>query len=235
MEGVYESSSRKKFCGVVHGGRQFHVGCLRQTSQCFYYHRIDFGYFECQGGGYHLGSPPGKYELPSSNCQNDKFVNETGRDCGGIWLGADGTKSNPIVLAGSAPANPPEIYGTAVNSNYGIHVTGNYVVLENLKIHTFSKGVVFDNSVGALMEDCEVYHTGTELVHVRDSSQQVILSRNFIHGSGYEKPNMAKAFTLVRTLRVGLLRNSPTKPMAFGEKRPCGVMRSTATAATTGA
>lgn len=130
----------------------------------------------------------GKYELPSSNCQKDTFVNNTGRDCGRIWLGADGTKNNPIVLAGSDPANPPEIYGTAVNSNYGVHVTGNYVVLKNLKIHTFSKGVVFDNSVGALMEDCEVYHTGTELVHVRDSSQQVTLNRNFIHGSGYETP-----------------------------------------------
>ena len=131
---------------------------------------------------------PGMYELPSSNCQKDTFVNNTGRDCGRIWLGADGTKNNPIVLAGSDPANPPEIYGTAVNSNYGIHVTGNYVILKNLKIHTFSKGVVFDNSVGALMEDCEVYHTGTELVHVRDSSQQVTLNRNFIHGSGYETP-----------------------------------------------
>ena len=130
---------------------------------------------------------PGKYELPSSNCQKDTFVNNTGRDCGRIWLGADGTAANPVVLAGSDPANPPEIYGTAVNSNYGIHVTGNYVILKNLKIHTFSKGVVFDNSVGALMEDCEVYHTGTELVHVRDSSQQVTLNRNFIHGSGYEK------------------------------------------------
>lgn len=129
---------------------------------------------------------PGKYELPSSNCQNDKFVNETGRDCGRIWLGADGTAANPVVLAGSDPANPPEIYGTSVGSNYGIHVTGNYVVLKNLKIHTFSKGVVFDNSVGALMEDCEVYHTGTELVHVRDSSQQVTLNRNFIHGSGFD-------------------------------------------------
>ncbi len=129
---------------------------------------------------------PGKYKLPSDNCQKDTFVNNTGRDCGRIWLGADGTKNKPIVLVGSDPANPPEIYGTSVGSNYGIHVTGNYVVLKNLKIHTFSKGVVFDNSVGALMEDCEVYHTGTELVHVRDSSQQVTLNRNFIHGSGYE-------------------------------------------------
>ncbi|MBR2198244.1 MAG: hypothetical protein IJ909_07510 [Fibrobacter sp.] len=129
---------------------------------------------------------PGKYELPSSNCQNDKFVNETGRDCGLIWLGADGTKNNPVVLAGSDPTNPPEIYSSDYKHNYGIHVTGNYVILKNLKIHTFSKGVVFDNSVGALMEDCEVYHTGNEIVHVRDSSQQVTLNRNFIHGSGYE-------------------------------------------------
>lgn len=129
---------------------------------------------------------PGKYELPSSNCQNDKFVNETGRDCGLIWLGADGTKTNPVVLAGSDPADPPEIYSSTYMSKYGIHVTGDYVILKNLKIHTFSKGVVFDNSIGSLMEDCEVYHTGTELVHVRDSSQQVTLNRNFIHGSGYD-------------------------------------------------
>ncbi len=129
---------------------------------------------------------PGKYKLPSDNCQNDKFVNETGRDCGLIWLGADGTKNNPVVLAGSDPTNPPEIYSSDYKHNYGIHVTGNYVILKNLKIHSFSKGVVFDNSVGALMEDCEVYHTGNEIVHVRDSSQQVTLNRNFIHGSGYE-------------------------------------------------
>ncbi len=129
---------------------------------------------------------PGKYELLSSNCQNDTFVNNTGRDCGLIWLGADGTKNNPVVLAGSDPTNPPEIYSSDYKHNYGIHVTGNYVILKNLKIHTFSKGVVFDNSVGALMEDCEVYHTGNEIVHVRDSSQQVTLNRNFIHGSGYE-------------------------------------------------
>lgn len=129
---------------------------------------------------------PGKYELPTSNCKNDKFVNETGRDCGLIWLGADGTKANPVVLAGSDPKNPPEIFSSDYKHNYGIHVTGNYVILKNLKIHSFSKGVVFDNSVGALMEDCEVYHTGNEIVHVRDSSQQVTLNRNFIHGSGYE-------------------------------------------------
>ena len=129
---------------------------------------------------------PGKYELPSTNCKNDTFVNSTGRDCGLIWLGADGTKTNPVVLAGSDPVDLPEIFSSDYKQNYGVHVTGNYVILKNLKIHTFSKGVVFDNSIGSLMEDCEVYHTGTELVHVRDSSQQVTLNRNFIHGSGFD-------------------------------------------------
>ena len=128
----------------------------------------------------------GKYELPTSNCKNDTFVNSTGRDCGLIWLGTNGTPEDPVVLAGADPANPPEIYSADVQHNYGIHVTGDYVVLKNLKIHTFAKGVVFDNSVGSLMEDCEVYHTGNEIVHVRDSSQQVTLNRNFIHGSGFD-------------------------------------------------
>ena len=50
---------------------------------------------------------PGKYELLSSNCQNDTFVNNTGRDCGLIWLGADGTKPNLVVLSGSVQTNPP--------------------------------------------------------------------------------------------------------------------------------
>ena len=84
--------------------------------------------------------------------------------------------------------SPPEIYSTDYTHNYGIHVTGDYVILKNLKVHTFSKGVMFDNSIGSLMEDCEIYHTGGELVHVRDSSQKITLNRNFIHGSGFEKP-----------------------------------------------
>ena len=162
---------------------------------------------------------PGKYELPSSNCQNDKFVNETGRDCGLIWLGADGTKANPVVLAGSDPTNPPEIYSSDYKHNYGIHVTGNYVILKNLKIHSFSKGVVFDNSVGALMEDCEVYHTGNEIVHVRDSSQQVKL------------PSTVKASMSEPTIRGGPLPSRPTGMLAFGGLTPHNI----AIAAMTGA
>ncbi len=130
----------------------------------------------------------GEYELSGDLCTNDKFVNETGRDCGLIWLGNSGTKENPIVLVGKDPANPPDIYGESVKSNYGIHVTGDYVILKNLKIHNFSKGVVFDNSIGSILEDCEVYHTGGEIIHVRDSSQNVILNRNLIYGSGYDNP-----------------------------------------------
>ena len=130
----------------------------------------------------------GEYELSGDLCTNDKFVNETGRDCGLIWLGNSGTKENPIVLVGKDPANPPDIFGKSVKSNYGIHVTGDYVILKNLKIHNFSKGVVFDNSIGSILEDCEVYHTGGEIIHVRDSSQNVTLNRNLIYGSGYDNP-----------------------------------------------
>jgi hypothetical protein len=156
----------------------------------------------------------GKYELPTSNCKNDTFVNSTGRDCGLLWLGADGTAANPVVLAGSDPANPPEIYSSDVAHNYGIHVTGNYVILKNLKVHTFSKGVVFDNSIGALMEDCEVFHTGNEIVHVRDSSQQVTLNRNFIHGSGFEKSQYGEGI-YVGTYNTGWASSQESEKSSF--------------------
>ena len=129
---------------------------------------------------------PGKYELGRDLCNNDTFVNSTGRDCGLIWLGNSGTKEHPIVLVGKDPANPPDIYGTTIMKDIGIHITGDYVFLKNLRIHTFSKGVVFDNASDALLEDCEVFNTGTEIIHVRDSSQRVILNRNLIHRSGFD-------------------------------------------------
>ena len=129
---------------------------------------------------------PGKYELGRDLCNNDTFVNSTGRDCGLIWLGNSGTKEHPIVLVGKDPANPPDIYGTTIMKDVGIHITGDYVFLKNLRIHTFSKGVVFDNANDALLEDCEVFNTGTEIIHVRDSSQRVVLNRNLIHRSGFD-------------------------------------------------
>ena len=41
-----------------------------------------------------------------------------------------------------------------------------------------------DHANDVIIEDCHIHDTGTEIVHVRDSSQRVIINRNLIHGSG---------------------------------------------------
>jgi hypothetical protein len=87
-------------------------------------------------------------------------------------------------VTGKEPDNPPVLQGRGIESGYVIHVTGDHVVLKNLIIRTADKGVVFDNSSHSILEDCQIYNSGAELVHVRDSSCNVTISRNHLFGSG---------------------------------------------------
>ena len=121
---------------------------------------------------------------------------------GFFWIGGKGTAADPIVVVAQDPANPPTLQGSGLGvyvpgttapvnmtgttnyAAYGIHVTGAYVYLKNLKITYANKGVIFDHSDHGLLEDCEVYNTGAEIIHVRDSAQYTVINRNWIHGSG---------------------------------------------------
>jgi len=103
---------------------------------------------------------------------------------GYFWVGNDGTAAHPIVIVAKNPAHPPILQGSTISSGYVIHVTGEYVVLKNLIITQGDKGVVFDNASHGILEDCEIFNSGSELVHVRDASSNVILSRNHLHSSG---------------------------------------------------
>jgi hypothetical protein len=103
---------------------------------------------------------------------------------GYFWVGNDGTASDPIVVIGSDPASPPRLEGAAITGGYVVHVTGDHVVLKNLVITRGDKGVIFDNASDGVLEDCEVFNVGSELVHVRDASDRVVLSRNRLYSSG---------------------------------------------------
>jgi hypothetical protein len=103
---------------------------------------------------------------------------------GYFWIGNDGAAGEPIVVIGKDGDDPSILRGSSIDSGYVIHVTGNHVVLKNLTIHTADKGVVFDNSSHSILEDCQIYNSGAELVHVRDSSCNVTISRNQLYSSG---------------------------------------------------
>ena len=103
---------------------------------------------------------------------------------GYFWIGNDGTAAHPIVVVAQDPANMPVLQGTTVSTGYVFHVTGDHVVLKSLKLTTGDKAVMFDNASFGILEDCEAYNSGMELVHVRDSSSHVVISRNKIYNSG---------------------------------------------------
>jgi hypothetical protein len=103
---------------------------------------------------------------------------------GFFYVGNNGTADNPIVISGIDPLNRPILQGTSISQGYVIHVTGDHVVLKNLIITQGDKGVVFDNSNYSIIEDCEIHNSGAELIHVRDGSSYVKISRNHIYNSG---------------------------------------------------
>lgn len=129
--------------------------------------------------------PAGEYDV-SPVTSLDPGRGGKGWNRGLLWLGLNnGTAEHPIVLAGEDPANPPSIHGKNVEDySIVVHIENDYVILKNLKIHTGSGAVTLDNANHITIEDCELFHTGQEIVHVRDSSSYVLLNRNHIHDSG---------------------------------------------------
>jgi len=103
---------------------------------------------------------------------------------GYFWIGNDGTADHPIVVIGADSTQPPVLQGTTISSGYVFHVTGDHVVLKNLVLSIGDKGVVFDNANYGILEDCVIFNSGSELVHVRDGSSYVTLSRNRLYSSG---------------------------------------------------
>ncbi|MBD3422002.1 MAG: hypothetical protein GF398_17965 [Chitinivibrionales bacterium] len=103
---------------------------------------------------------------------------------GYFWIGSDGTAQHPIVVVSATEDNPPVLQGSSIESGYVVHVTGDYVILKNLVLRDADKGVVFDNASHGIIEDCAVYNSGAELIHVRDGSSHVTISRNHVYGAG---------------------------------------------------
>lgn len=125
---------------------------------------------------------PGEY-TGSTSKSGDPGNLPNGR--GYFWIGSDATADHPIAVIGSDPANPPVLSGGGVSTaGYVFHVTGDHVVLKNLVLTSAEKGVVFDNASYGILEDCEVFNVGAELVHIRDASSNCVISRNLLHGSG---------------------------------------------------
>ena len=101
---------------------------------------------------------------------------------------ADGTKSSPITLTALDPNNPPLLVGPTLNDNYVLHITGDYWIIEHLKIAYAQKGIVLDNSNYSIIRNVEVYSTGSEAIAIRDGSSYCLIQKCYIHNTGLVTP-----------------------------------------------
>lgn len=102
--------------------------------------------------------------------------------------GADGTEERPIILRSEDPDDPAILSGTTVESCYGLTITGDCWIVQDLKITNASKGIVVDNSNYTKIIGCEVYQIGAEGIHFRDNSSYCLAEACNIHDTGVVSP-----------------------------------------------
>lgn len=96
----------------------------------------------------------------------------------------EGTKDNPIILRSENSESMAEIMGTDPANNITLYITGDYWIVEDLKVSTAQKGIVLDNSNHSIISNCEVYNIGSEGVHLRDNSSYCTIKDSYIHDTG---------------------------------------------------
>lgn len=105
------------------------------------------------------------YQLRSSlnlALPGDEIVLFPGRYLGNFDAYNNGQQENPITIRSHDPTNKAIIDGITYNDQYtiGLYVAANYWTVKDLIIENANKGVVFENSLGGQIVDCEVRKTG---------------------------------------------------------------------------
>lgn len=85
-----------------------------------------------------------------------------GRFIGNFDAYNNGLPDNPITIRSQDPNNKAIIDGITYDdqSTIGLYVAANYYKIKNLIVENANKGIVFDNSLGSEVVDCEVRKTG---------------------------------------------------------------------------
>ena len=111
-------------------------------------------------------------------------------------IGRSGTKDKPITLKGSKNAI---LTTNDVSKNYALQLNNsNYWNLNGFQLYNSQKGLVLDSSSHVVITDLYVHHMGTEAVHFRTSSSDIIFQNSTIAYTGLVNPGilslLAKTF-----------------------------------------
>ena len=100
-------------------------------------------------------------------------------------LYADGTKTSPITITAQDPDNPPLLKGP---DNTVLHVTGNYWVIDNIRLSSAMKAIDINNANYNIIRNVEIFNTGASGVLIRGSSSHNLFQNCFIHNTGTKNP-----------------------------------------------
>lgn len=117
----------------------------------------------------------------------DVILLKAGVTFDGKFVGdANGTSSDHIVLKSESAGNPAVLRGIGSNIGYGLHITGDYWEIRDLKVTNSQKGIILDNSNYSLIYGCDIYGIGMEGIHLRDGSSYCVVDNSKIHDTGTE-------------------------------------------------
>ena len=101
---------------------------------------------------------------------------------GNFTLRRSGTASAPIRITGTRRAI---LNGGSVLGGYGLHLdNANYVRIDGISITDAQKALVLDQSSNDTLTNLDLYHTGDEVLLLRNYSRHNVVSGNQVHDSG---------------------------------------------------
>jgi parallel beta-helix repeat protein len=108
---------------------------------------------------------------------------------GNFKLTKNGTSTNPIIIKSSSTTSKAILNGGGTGSGYVLHITGDHVKVQHVKITNGKKGVMLDNANNCIIEGIEVYNIGEEGVHFRDGSSNNTIKNSTIRDTGTVTPD----------------------------------------------
>lgn len=108
---------------------------------------------------------------------------------GKFTLAANGTAANPITFKSASSTNRAIVNAGTTSTGYGLTMTGDYWIVQDVKITNAKKGIMLDNANNTLIDNVEVYNIGEEGVHYRDGSSYNTIQNSNIHDCGVVTPD----------------------------------------------
>lgn len=128
---------------------------------------------------------PGVYSNPT---QQESISDGLGNTTERKWIfrsAAKGTQDRKIRLASKDTQKPAILKGNGWNADgYGLYLTGDNWIIENIHITEAAKGIVVDRAKEVIIRNVKIYNIGQEGLHIRDGAQHVTIENSVLKDIG---------------------------------------------------